>query len=83
VGFCDGKKVALEQVFSENFGFPCQFTIHLLHNHLYYHPRPGVAAVPIASQFRIKKKKLQGESVVVTFITVVLTYISMDIYISI
>jgi hypothetical protein len=25
---------------SENFGFPCQSTIHLLlHNHLHYHPR--------------------------------------------
>jgi hypothetical protein len=33
-------KVALEQVFSENFGFPCQSTFHLLlHNHLHYHPR--------------------------------------------
>jgi hypothetical protein len=27
-------KVALGQVFSENFGFPCQFSFHqLLHNH--------------------------------------------------
>jgi hypothetical protein len=48
-------KVALGQVFSENFGFPCQSTFHLLlHNHLHYHSRlanrPGVAAVPIASQ---------------------------------
>jgi hypothetical protein len=43
--------VALGQVFSENFGFPCQSTFHLLlHNHLHYHYRPGVAAVPIASQ---------------------------------
>jgi hypothetical protein len=25
---------------SENFGFPCQSTFHLLlHNHLHYHPR--------------------------------------------
>jgi hypothetical protein len=34
-------KVALGEVFSENFGFPCQSTFHLrLHNHLhYYHPR--------------------------------------------
>jgi hypothetical protein len=33
-------KVALEQVFSENFGFPCQSTFHLLlHHHLHYHPR--------------------------------------------
>jgi hypothetical protein len=26
VGFCDGQKVALGQVFSENFGFPYQST---------------------------------------------------------
>jgi hypothetical protein len=46
--------VALGQVFFENFGFPRQSTFHLLlHNHLHYHPRPGVAAVPIASQTRI------------------------------
>jgi hypothetical protein len=34
-------KVALGQVFSENFGFfPCQSTFHLLlHNHLHYHPK--------------------------------------------
>jgi hypothetical protein len=33
-------KVAPGQVFSENFGFPCQSTFHLLlHNHLHYHPR--------------------------------------------
>jgi hypothetical protein len=33
-------KVALGKVFSENFGFPCQSTFHLLlHNHLHYHPR--------------------------------------------
>jgi hypothetical protein len=54
-------KVALGQVFSENFGlFPLPITFHLLlHNHLHYHPRwhnrPGVAAVPIASQTRIKE----------------------------
>jgi hypothetical protein len=48
-------KVALGQVFSENFGFPCQSTFHLLlHNHFTitrgWHNRPEVAAVPIASQ---------------------------------
>jgi hypothetical protein len=33
-------KVALGQVFSENFGFLCQSTFHLLlHNHLHHHPR--------------------------------------------
>jgi hypothetical protein len=33
-------KVVLGQVFSESFGFPCQYTFHLLlHNHVEYHPR--------------------------------------------
>jgi hypothetical protein len=33
-------KVAQGQVFSENFGLPCQSTFHLLlHNHLHYHPQ--------------------------------------------
>jgi hypothetical protein len=33
-------EVALGQVFSENFGFPCQSTFHLLlDNDLHYHPR--------------------------------------------
>jgi hypothetical protein len=33
-------KVALGQVLSVNFGFPCQSTFHLLlHNHLHYHAR--------------------------------------------
>jgi hypothetical protein len=53
-------KVVLGQAFSENFGFPCQSTFHLLlHNHLHYHHRPGVAAVPIVSQNRILKKKFK------------------------
>jgi hypothetical protein len=31
-------KLALGQVFSENFGFPCQSIFHLLlHNHLHDH----------------------------------------------
>jgi hypothetical protein len=35
-------KVALGQIFSENFGFPCQSTFHLLfHNHLHYSPEAG------------------------------------------
>jgi hypothetical protein len=51
-------EVALGQVFSDNFGFPCQSTFHLLlHNHLHYHNRPGVAAMPIASQTKKKPKK--------------------------
>jgi hypothetical protein len=33
-------KLALGQVFSENFGFPCQSTFQLLlHNHLHYQSR--------------------------------------------
>jgi hypothetical protein len=39
-GILWGRKVALGQVFSENFGFPCQSAFHLLlHSHLHYHPR--------------------------------------------
>jgi hypothetical protein len=57
-------EVALGQVFSENFGFPCQSTFHLLlHNHLIitrgWHNRPGVAAVPITSQTPLPQKKPQ------------------------
>jgi hypothetical protein len=38
--FVMDKKVTQGQDFSENFGFPCQSTFHLLlHNHLHYHPR--------------------------------------------
>jgi hypothetical protein len=61
VGFCDGQKVALGQVFSQNFGFPCQSTFHLLlPNHLHYHPglaqlaRSGRIADSLSNQ--IKKK---------------------------
>jgi hypothetical protein len=56
--------VALGQVFSENFGFPCQSTFHLLlHNHLHYHPRlaqypkSGRSANSLTNQI-IKKIKL-------------------------
>jgi hypothetical protein len=39
-GILGWTRVALGQVFSENFGFPYQSTFHLLlHNHLHYHPR--------------------------------------------
>jgi hypothetical protein len=56
-------KVALGQVFSENFGFPCQSTFHLfLHNHLHYHPRLAQSARSGSSSNsltnQIKKKLL-------------------------
>jgi hypothetical protein len=56
--------VALGQVFSENFGFPCQSTFHLLSTIIFtitrgWHKRPGVAAVPIVSQ--TKKKNIYME----------------------
>jgi hypothetical protein len=39
-GILGWTKVALGQVFSENFVFPGQSTFHLfLHNHLHFHPR--------------------------------------------
>jgi hypothetical protein len=35
-------KVALEQVFAEYFGFPCQFLLHkFLHNHDHLSPGAG------------------------------------------
>jgi hypothetical protein len=56
-------KVALGQVFSENFGFPCQSTFNLLlHNHLHSHPRlaqkarSGRSANSLTNQ--TKKKKI-------------------------
>jgi hypothetical protein len=55
-------KVALGQVFSDNFGFPCQCTVHSIYFSTIifiitrgWHNRPGVAAVAIASQSRIKE----------------------------
>jgi uncharacterized protein YihD (DUF1040 family) len=56
-------KMALGQVFSEYFGFPCQSSFHqLLHNPLIYHlrlyNRPEVAAVPgDVKSYPTKKKK--------------------------
>jgi hypothetical protein len=49
--------------FSENFGFPCQLHSICFSTIIFtitrgWHNRPGVAAVPISSQTRIKKKKM-------------------------
>jgi hypothetical protein len=50
--------VALGKVFSENFGFPCQSTFHLLlHNHLPYHPRLAQLARSGLTNQIINKKK--------------------------
>jgi hypothetical protein len=39
-------EVALGQVFSEYFGFPCQFSFHrLLHIHHHHHHHPGAGTV--------------------------------------
>jgi hypothetical protein len=54
--------VELGQVFSENFGFPCQSTFHLLLlNHLHYHPRvahnrPGSGRSANSLTNQIKKR---------------------------
>jgi hypothetical protein len=59
-------KMALGQIFSEYFGFPCQSSFHqLLHNNPHHNPhhlglynRPEVAAVPgDVSPTPLKKKK--------------------------
>jgi hypothetical protein len=56
--------VALGHVFSENFGFPCQSSFHLLlHNHLHYHRRlaqeakSGRSASSLTNQIIIIKKR--------------------------
>jgi hypothetical protein len=59
VRFCNGQ-MALGHVISENFGFPCQSTFHLHLTIIFtiirgWHNRPGVAAVPIASQTKKTK----------------------------
>jgi hypothetical protein len=61
VGYCDGQKWHWGRFFSENFGFPCQLHSICFSTIIFtitrgWHNRPGVAAVPIASQTRIKKK---------------------------
>jgi hypothetical protein len=68
-------KVALGQVFSENFGFPpanlhsiCFSTIIFTITRG-WHNRPGVAAVPIASQSRIKKKSEVWKSILLGCVT--------------
>jgi hypothetical protein len=44
-----GKKVALEQVFSEYFGFPYQFSFHrLLHIHHHQSSRAGTVGQLLA-----------------------------------
>jgi hypothetical protein len=61
VGFCDGQQMG--QVFSENFAVPpanlhsIYFSTIIFTITRGWHNRPEVAAVPIASQSRIKKKK--------------------------
>jgi hypothetical protein len=66
-------KVALEQLFSEYFGFPCQFSFHrLLHIHNHHHLSSGagtigqlVADVPsglsLTSPQETKKQKKQKQ----------------------
>jgi hypothetical protein len=55
--------VALGQVFSENFGFLCQYTFHLLlHNHLHYHPRLAQKARSGRSANRLTNQKLKKKT---------------------
>jgi hypothetical protein len=49
-------KVALGQVFSEYFGFPCQPSITITITRGWYN-RPVVAAVPKVSLHKLKKKR--------------------------
>jgi hypothetical protein len=57
-------KVALGQIFSEYFGFPCQSLFYqFLHNHQHLLSGAGtvVAAGPKVSPHKLKKKYLQRE----------------------
>jgi hypothetical protein len=70
--------VALGQVFSENFGFPCQSTFHLFSTIIFaitrgWHNRPGVAAVPKVSQNKKKKKKKKKANGKVTPVSLSIT----------
>jgi hypothetical protein len=59
--------VAQGQVFTQNFGFPCQSTFHLLlHNHLHYHSRlaqyarSGRSANSLTNEIKKIKKTLSS-----------------------
>jgi hypothetical protein len=54
VGFCDGQKMALGKVSPANLHSICFSTI-IFPITRGWHNRPGVAAVPTASQSKIKK----------------------------
>jgi hypothetical protein len=60
-------KVALEQVFSEYFSLPCQFSFHrLLHTH---HLLSGAGTVsPHLKKLKTKKKKLTSTSEIMLMI---------------
>jgi hypothetical protein len=50
-------KVALEQVFSEYFSYPCQLSFHrMLHTHHHHHPRLVTVSKSVASVLRRSKK---------------------------
>jgi hypothetical protein len=79
------EKVALEQVFFEYFGFPCQSSFHqLLHNHHHLSSgdgkighRPAEAAVPSElslTPLRIIKKNTSITAVLLPFVTYLLTF---------
>jgi hypothetical protein len=52
-------EVALRQVFSEYFGFPCQFSFHqLLHNHHYLSSGTGTIGQLVTDSVSPHPKKL-------------------------
>jgi hypothetical protein len=69
-------KSSAGQVFSENFGFPCQFSFHqFLHNHLHYHPRLAQSARSGRSANRansltnqIKKSEAESENCLCVYV---------------
>jgi hypothetical protein len=55
--------VVVRQDFSENFGFPCQSTFHLLlHNHLHFHPRLAQEARRVRSANSLTNQNLKKNS---------------------
>jgi hypothetical protein len=77
-------KVALGQVFSEYFGFPCQSFHQFLHNHYHYHPglvqqassgRSTQSLTPV-----IKKIKIRSDCFVLRYtIHVIVTFLFTDL----
>jgi hypothetical protein len=60
-------KVALGQVFSEHFGFPCQFSFHqFLHNHPHLSSGAGTIGQKVAAVLKVPQHKLKKTYTIIT-----------------